>query len=342
MLAKAMDNKWCATAGALACCLLLIAAQRCEAQGNLVPNPSFEVLEDSCPQGCCFNPGQRPLHWYTWQNSSDYFNACAEGGWLDSLSDVPQNGFAFQYAYDGDAYVGVYSFQSWDDYREYIGAELLSPLVEGTTYEVSLRVNAALGGNYFAPTGACNNVGLLFTMESNAWLGITGAEFGYRNYAHMYSPTVVSDTAGWTLITGSFTADSAYNHVVLGNFFENNLTDTQLLVSGATYVQAYYLIDAVCVSADGEGCEHVGWDEAEHDHGLKVWMDRGSTNVILSWLSHHTFRFEVTDAAGRLLYTGMVLGGMGTMGVEGLASGIYMVTAFSDGERISSKFVLDR
>ena len=39
------------------------------------------------------------------------------------------------------------------------------------------------------------------------------------NNPPVYSNTVSMDTLNWTRVFGSFVADSAYTHILLGNFF---------------------------------------------------------------------------------------------------------------------------
>jgi len=232
--------------------LPFIVPLRCKGQ-NLVPNPSFE-LYDTCPQQPGFLPGGRPLAWWAWDQSPEYFNACAGTlGGVDTLLDVPLNGFTWQNAYDGGAYVGGAAFET--ELRELVGAELVDPLVVGQTYYVSFRTNLAMNGTYWQTGLACNNIGLLFTMEPHSWSGNTGTypEFAHRNYAHVHEPSIITDTTGWTLVSGTFVADSAYRYVVLGNLFSDSLTDTVTLEPGLL-LAAYYLYDAVCVSAQPAEC----------------------------------------------------------------------------------------
>lgn len=234
-------------------CLFFLAPPRCEAQ-NLAPNPSFE-LTDSCPASAGFNDGARPLYWHRWDQSPEYFHACAgDVGGIDSLWDVPQNGFTWQYAHDGDAYVGM-GLYTVDDFRELVGAPLIEPLVVGQTYYVSFWVNLATEGSYYWLRWACNNQGVLFTMNEHLWSGQTGSapEFAPRNYAHVNNPTIITDTANWTLVSGSFVADSAYRYIVLGNFFNDALTDTVHFTPGPS-AAAYYLYDAICVSPTPGEC----------------------------------------------------------------------------------------
>jgi hypothetical protein len=63
--------------------------------------------------------------------------------------------------------------------------------------------------------------------------------------------------SGWTKVCGSFIADSAYNYLMIGNFYDNTFTDT---VECEQY--GYYYVDAVCVSTDSSFCaNYVGIDE---------------------------------------------------------------------------------
>lgn len=64
------------------------------------------------------------------------------------------------------------------------------------------------------------------------------------NSAHVYSDSLLNDTANWVQIKGSFIADSAYQYVVIGNFFDDFNTDT-LNCSSASYA----FIDMICVQA---------------------------------------------------------------------------------------------
>ena len=282
MLQKAMSGELCRKAfRLLLCCSLLVASLSSPSQ-NLIPNPSFE-LRDTCPYTFGFQEGDQPLYWRTWLNSPDYFNACAgDLGGLDTLLDVPQNGLTFQYAFDGDAYVGMYCFYPTDYYREYIGVQMNTPLVVGQTYHVSFRANLAANGSYFYNSGACNNLGALFTMASNAWTGITGPDFPFRNHAQVYSQSVITDTLEWTLVSGSFVADSAYQYLVIGNFFDHVHTDS--LATPGMAIVAYYLIDAVCVSAH-EGCEIEGIDETggASDAVLLLADPSGATGSAMAW-----------------------------------------------------------
>lgn len=280
-------------------CFCVLALPHCEAQ-NLVPNPSFEVT-DTCPYTIGFQDGDRPLYWNSWLESPEYFNACAGSlNDIDSVVGVPRNGFGFQYAFDGVAYVGMYTYK--EDYREYVGCELINPLVVGETYQLSFYANMATCGNYWDPKWASNNIGMLFTVDPNVWDGMNAPPFPFRDYAHLYSSEVIADTAGWVLVTGSFVADSAYRYLVLGNFFSDALTDTAH-VAGSNSLGAYYFVDGVCVTQAGLGCEF-GLRLDEHfTPDFNLWPNPMSDGF---WVKGFVGNYEVINAMGVVVYKGEI------------------------------------
>ena len=245
MLLYATNNGWLGRGfGVLLGCLLLFASLPCISQ-NLVPNPSFEE-NTACPVTIGFQGFSKPLHWERWNQSPDYFHTCAGAlGGVDTLIRVPLNGFGYQHALHGEAYAGVAAYDGFADYREYVGCQLLEPLEVGESYDLSFFTNVAFGGTYWAPTWACNNMGMLFTMQPSIWTPLNGPPFALRNYAHLRSAAIISDTANWTLVSGSFVADSAYQYLVIGNFFSDDLTDTLHIIPGGSPAP-YYFIDGVC------------------------------------------------------------------------------------------------
>lgn len=335
-----MDGKWHHVVLALlGCCLLPVVPLRCEAQGNLVPNPSFE-LRDTCPYTVGFQEGDRPKYWFSWYNSPDYFHSCAgalQG--IDTLVDVPTNGWSFQNAYEGDAYVGMYAYDGdLDEYREYVGAELMEPLVVGCSYQVRFRTNPAFDGSYWLPDGggACNNIGVLFCTTSNAWSGITGPAFGFRNDAHVFSTGVITDTLAWTLVEGTFTADSAYAYVVLGNFFTDALT-TGYANAGSWTDITYYLIDSLSVTPIDADCHNVG-----------VWEEHGTSEPQVSWLhggaevlwGNEAFEVGLADIAGRAVGQELKASAGRLFFPSPVIAGTYLLSVAKGHQKFVFKFVV--
>lgn len=195
---------------------------------NLVPNPSFESY-----QNCNFNQGD--VDYATGWNKSpvynqppshaDYCNSCANG------YGVPQNPWGFENAATGNGYIAMTTkVPAWGIYRENIYAQLLSPLSIGTTYSLSFKLS--LCDNFVL---ASDKMGLKFSMFPN---------ISVNNSAHLFASSPVTQQNGWTVISGTFTADSAYTYIGVGNFFDdNNTTEIVACSTCAQYYNIYYLDD---------------------------------------------------------------------------------------------------
>ncbi len=336
---NAMNNRWSGACLAfLLGCLLFVATLRCEAQGNLVPNPGFELL-DTCPYTIGFQEGDRPLYWRSWLSSGDYFHACAGVlNSLDTLVDVPLNGWSFQYPWDGDAYIGMYAYDGGsDEYREYVGVELIEPLQVGCAYNLRFRLNPAYGGNYWLINGggACDNMGMLFTTYSNEWTDNSEPPFPYRNFAHLRSNEPVIDTLAWTLVEGEFIADSAYQYVVLGNFYPDSLTEGFAIGNSWTDI-AYYLIDGVEVMPITTGCHGVGMIDPVVEEPVVKSMQG---NITVQW-AYGPFTIRIVDAIGRVLAEKQS-GEAATMEMAWpKTSGLYSVQVQLEERSFVQKFVL--
>jgi hypothetical protein len=223
-----------------------------------------------------------------------------------------------------------------------IGAELTSVLVVGTTYYASMWVNAGAGGVGGPTFGVCsNNIGMLFTMDPYYW--VTGMPpFGLRNYAQVYHPEVVTDTAGWTLVSGSFVADSAYRYIVIGNHFTdaNTLLDT---IAVGLYNQAYMPVDAICVSVDPTGCPLATGVPLGSSSTPGLYPNPAIGAVQVSGLGAGYEDAWVVDPLGRVVWSGTVRGEEKVAIDVGVwPMGQYVLLLHGEGGRHSIRFVVMR
>lgn len=212
---------------------------------NLVPNPSFEQY-DTCPN----SQGQVYLakNWNSFGYSPDYFNSCFPGVFGQG---VPNNAWGYQYPHTGNAYVGFYVFGLENvTVREFVGAKLLSDLIPGNKYYVSMYVSLEEGS-----TIAVNKLGFLFSTTSfavdsfcNSPCPITYLQAS--NVSQVYSTQIILDSQNWTKICGSFIADSTYEYFAIGNFFTDNNLNYVVTDSAKSYRSALYYFDDVCISPD--------------------------------------------------------------------------------------------
>ena len=321
-------------------CPLFTVPLRCEAQ-NLVPNPSFEIA-DSCKAVLGFyEPNDGPLGWFTAYLTPDHLQSCLPYGTVNGL---PMNLFTYQEPLDGESCVGLFSYlkNGPAEQREWVMVHLLDPLVVGDTYYASFFANAAFGGNAQYPQIwlASNNIGMLFTTTTRQWLAQPYPE--PLNTSHIHRTTVLSDTAGWTLVSGSFVADSAYQYLMIGNFYSNALTDTVHFADPGSvfpwYPRGYTLIDKVCVSSDPNGCDLEQGVASATVNAVVVYPNPAQGELQINSAQGATVR--ISDALGRLVWKGVITQGNQLLDVGIWERGAYVLNMVEGSEWKSFKFVL--
>jgi len=225
---------------------LIIGIISCYGQ-NLVTNPSFEEYR-ACPRKLG-NFNSDVLGWTTpTRGSTDYFHGCSEA------MGTPKNFNGTQIADFGKGYAGFYLYAP-NDYREYMQAELLSPLNEGETYELSFFVSLAERSDF-----AINEFGVVFSenplgfeiqkelskrhLYSDVKNKFTYLEIGYSHFAN--------DKKEWMLVTTAYTAKGNEKYMTLGNF-KNNARTRKFLIKKGAKQGAYYYVDMVTlISTDAD------------------------------------------------------------------------------------------
>lgn len=211
---------------------------------NLVPNSSFESI------------GSPPCSWIT---SSTGFNN-AINNWT-----MPSNGSTDIFS----TYVGTTCYAhpfsthasspgnqaprsgnvmsalltygdgcGWQpNYREYLQAELTSPMVTGQSYDVQFYVS--LGD---ACASGTNNLGAHFRTTSyyqaTCFVLPLTPQFNHTG--------VITNKTGWTLVSGTVTATANWRYMILGNFYSNAATTRQS--AGGSNPSTRYFIDDVSLS----------------------------------------------------------------------------------------------
>ncbi len=211
--------------------MLILTCGICEGQ-NLVSNPSFEDSVQ-CPNN--FAQISYAVGWSGF--STEYFNSCNP-----SLTQME----GFQSAATGQGFAGliIYMDSSYHfHYREFVQTTLTTPLIPGVKYYASLKTSLA-GKSIMT----ASNLGLLFSTH----LLPIDTSAPNCNCSQVYFRAIINDTLNWTIISGSFIADSAYQYVRVGNFFDN--AHTAFTGSSST---AYYFVDDICVSTDSLACSPI-------------------------------------------------------------------------------------
>lgn len=302
----------------LAVCCLLFAYTK--AQTNLVPNPSFEQYT-VCPTGngniinCTY--------WLNFGNTPDYYNGCAS----PSIMGVPDNFTGFEYPHTGNGMAGLITWynpsNNGPNYREFVGAQLISTLSMGTKYYFSFFTNYSGYLNGWKEVAA-NKIGLRLCTKPSDSLN----HCAINNFANLYTNTILNDTVNWIKLSGSFIADSAYKYVAIGNFFDDAHTDTSSF-AGASFggEGPYYYIDDICVSTDS--IYNQTWTGIEtlnnkQSNQVKIYPNPSVDGYFFSTVNINKTNATVYNVLGSIVKQAEFING-NTLNLSDLENGVYII-----------------
>lgn len=299
---------------------------------NLVLNPDFEDTIQ-CPNN--LYQIAYASNWSPWRFSPDYYNACAPTTWPNV--SVPYNHNGYQAAHSGNAYAGFIGMAPGRiDFREIIGGELSMPLTPGQEYNISFWVSrsSAQGMNY-----ANNNIGIKFT---NQIFNSDTNRIAIDNSPHVYSSAVITDTASWIQIAGSFIADSAYSYFGIGCFFTDSLM-TIIHLDTTIDLCSNYLLDDVCVSDVPGYCSATTSIKNDiRENAITVYPNPFYSGITLSCPQPlRNGSLKCMNALGDIVYYKNELEGREleiTLPAT-IAKGLYIIEVFSEGKTYRSKLI---
>lgn len=302
---------------------------------NLVPNPSFEDTI-SCPNGG--SQISNALGWSSFRASPDYFNSCSSPNFFS----VPDNFFNYQAAASGNAYTGIITYTrdtNQVERREIIGRNLMQPLIIGQRYFVSLKANLVLNSALWTNL-ASNKLGVLFTTSAFSNVD-SDSEIPINNFAHIYSDEIISDTANWTTISGSFVADSTYGFISIGNFFYSLNTDTIQHINDTTFIpSAYYFIDDICVSTDSLTCNsYVGLKDIIKNYNVLIYPNPTSDFVNLKFNDYENHTIVIYNSIGEIILTESITQ-QSSIDLSTLPQGIYQIQTNINNDVINEKLII--
>ncbi len=305
------------------------------AQVNLVPDAN---LEDTV--FCPWAENQLPYFWTSYGATPDYLNGCS------SALNVPNTPTGFHSAHSGVGMIGVYNYvdpnsSGWPDYREYIGAQLISPLVIGQKYYMSffmsfgLVLPASFGSNKIGS----DKLGMKFSTIPYS----DTTPPALNNFAHLYTDSIYTDTAQWVKISGSFIADSAYSYIMLGNFFNEANTDT-LYFGGTNYFTftSYYFLDDICVSTDSsfnETWTGISKFNNREDH-FTIYPNPANDRINIGGLKEVDEVYIVNNLGQTVYKRKMSINENFQLNVSDFAPGIYLIKVKTDNQYFSKPIII--
>lgn len=295
---------------------------------NLVPNPSFEDYY-SCPNSV--GQADSCVGWSSFRITPDYLNTCADNS---TNASVPYNIWGYQYPSTGNACMALQT-RFTPEAREYLGGQLSSSLIIGQKYYVSFKVNCAFSGLAYA-NGATNKIGVLFSTTPYS----TSTPMPISNFAHVYTDSIITDTLNWTNIQGSFIADSTYNYIVLGNFFDDAHTDTIKLDATPGYFRATYYIDDVVVTTDSLLTVH---NEVHgEEFSFTVFPNPVINELNINLNNIHAHSIIIYDSFGHSIYLNEIIPNQNSfnINVTQYPRGIYLLQLLTDKGTLTKKFFI--
>ncbi len=259
---------------------------------NLVPNPSFEDTL-GCPYFIPDLEGKCKF-WHSYRFTPDFFDACASSG------TGYNNIYGYQQPRTGYAYTGIAMYWNTFPYsKEQIGVQLISPMVIGVKYFVTFYVSLAY--NAIQENIAVSKIGARFTTYT--YHDSTG-QIPFNNDAQVYTNSIITDSINWVKISGSFIADSAYQYLSIGAFFDNAHTDTIQLPYQIVPQISYYYLDDVCVSTDSLTCNGNGdgINENTLPKPISLFPSPNCGTFTLQYNLSAAGSLRITDLLGREVY----------------------------------------
>ena len=291
---------------------------------NLIDNWSFEDTI-ACPTNLA--QISNSAGWFQIRNTPDYYNICSQ-----DTTSVPSNIVDYQWPRSGNAYSGLMVFSLAGTGREFMSTSLNAGMQIGTKYYVKLFVSSAVNQNLL--TGiAVNRIGVQFSTIAYS----ASNPAAVNNLAHVFASNVITDTLGWSDISGSFIADSNYTFIGIGNFFDN--PNTSFIPIDTNSNVGYYFIDDVCISTDSMFCELLTSTNTHlFNSNFQIYPNPVSESLNVKGVG--IFSLKLYDLTGRVVLVQNNIKESTHINMSEIANGIYCAEIISGKSTLSKKIVI--
>jgi hypothetical protein len=217
-----------------------------------------------------------------------------------------------------------------------LGAELVVPLTLNKKYYLSLKVSLS-SIDYCAS----NNIGVLFSTVPHIDTVQVNSTWDIKNFAHIYSQVIITNTVNWINISGSFIADSAYRYIIIGKFFNNYSTEV-LTFGQDTNCLPYYYIDDICVSEDSLLCDMSTKTENEIQNYVSIYPNPASNILFIENKSSKEINYIIYNSYGEKEKYGISSIANIEIDLSALSSGIYYIQCILNNKSITKKIIIIR
>lgn len=306
---------------------------------NLVQNGSFE---DRCGYPHIYY--QDICHWKKPPNDGntpDLFKNSPSGNCYPCSCLNGDHTFAGDtYAYEGKYFLGMggyYIQGGQQNGRENIQTELSVPLVAGKQYQIGFALKygnrSAYNINHFGMYISDSAVGPT-NLPPNMDVILVKPQLDLGRH--------MSDSTGWTVLSGKYTAHGGEKFVTLGNFIPDSLLSIvpnsgyDSLSDGCLLVQfgAYYFVDDVFVY-DSASFNPMNVGDLHLENHIYVFPNPSHHQITIQASHDESGTFKINDQSGKLILNGEFESGE-NISLMGLKPGMYILRICS-GKNISLK-----
>ncbi|MBX7183496.1 MAG: T9SS type A sorting domain-containing protein [Bacteroidia bacterium] len=317
----------------LTLCILAVGFYSSHAQTNLIINGNLDSAT------VCPNSNSQINRCYNWTNpnnhytqglwgSPDYFNVCGSNGYAP-----PFCGWAEVSPQSGDGMICLATYnQNYSDFREYVSAKLLYPLVPDVTYTGSFWVTNGVNNICKYVT---DGLGIAFTDSA-----LTQVDYQLINANPQFEVTnQISDTS-WVQYTFSFTPTEVLNYITIGNF-RNDANTNRTIVNPEANPNNYaiYFIDnfELYVDCNGIGTNLIQPSSPNSVAERLLVVPNPSGNFIsANFKGKKIETIQILDLNGKLIQEDSKAE---DIYIGNLSKGMYIVKAINGNWQASTKFV---
>lgn len=301
---------------------------------NLVPNPDFEdysILPDLWGQWdrCNYWTNAGGIAVSGFYADPDYFHVNGSG-----TVQLPSTSPAYLDPYSGDAVMGFLGYHDpgmgGTDIREYIQCQLISPLVVGEFYEVSFYITNGFNsiGHYYEIDGLGVNFSVDPLIQNNA---------SYIDRAPQLEIDSSVFTTQWSQVVFIFEADSTYEYLTIGNFYNDaNTIVTTAVFDPVPFAGAYYYIDKFVVKPTTEVAK-----TSNKQLDLNIQLFPNPTSDLLNISTGELFtdtEYTIYNVEGKLIENGLFTGHT-SIDISTYENGTYFIEVATNELRDCLQFV---
>jgi gliding motility-associated-like protein len=256
---------------------------------NLIPNSSFENY-GTLPCGWIMSQGGYNSAMQNWMmptyGTPDIFSTLVPINCFAHCLSTNSQAHGSQLPRTGNVMSSILTYGtgcvSLPNYREYIEVMLTSPLITGNVYYAEMYVSHT---DYSKV--ASNNIGMYF---SDTFINFPSLCTTLNYIPQINENSIITNDTGWVLISGTFTATSPAQYLIVGNFYNDINTDTAYfpthnIINSRYFVDDFSLIDlspCIVASDDTTICEGSSATLLAQGNLFIGWAVDSLPNVIIS------------------------------------------------------------